>query len=126
MKEQIILNLLGTADWLSFAFSVLWATVGIYVIRISFTATRDPLKDKSPIHFSFSYFICDNVWPFLRELSLAVIFIRFSENLIGEKGTMYVSFGIGLVANLLPMYFVKMRDGIKAKLGIKDGDPSKN
>lgn len=120
MKDEILMNLLGTTDWLTFLFLVFWAGMGSFTLRIVYAMTRKPLSPGTPVTFSWGYFLHDNLPKFLGEWFLAIIVIRFSENYIGEKATTYIAFGIGLVANLLPMYIGKAIKKLQEKFGVTD------
>lgn len=78
-----------------------FALLGVLLNALLKTAKRDPLTDKSPVQFSWSFFWNDNVKRFLKSalITLIVIFvsIRFFKELTGAGNelSMLYAFGVG-------------------------------
>ena len=63
--------------------------------------SRNPNTKYSPHHFSWSFFLKDNVVKFVTEVILVALFIRFSYNFLGQNINQYVALIIGLGADRL-------------------------
>ena len=82
-----------------FASGFLFAFLGIFISLILQGLSRDPLSSRTPFAFSWTFFFSDNMTRIYRSiiLNVLVIFIslRFAENLIGEKMSMFYSLMVG-------------------------------
>lgn len=76
----------------TYAFALLGALT-LLLIQI---ATRKPLTNTSPVHFSLAYAICDNGRRMLLSAILIFVCVRFTKELIGIDSTMWLSFLIGI------------------------------
>lgn len=76
------------------------AVIGIALSLLLFTTKRDPLSERTPTHFSWKFFWNDNLKRILKSITLTVLVlfvtIRFSQELMGQKLTMFYAFSLGL------------------------------
>lgn len=86
---------LGTTDYVTFAASVFFALIGVAFFLLMHSAQRDPLDQRSPIPFSISFLLTDNLKRIATGIILVFIFLRFSEYYLGAKLSLVLSFIIG-------------------------------
>jgi len=76
------------------------ALIGIFISLLISTTKRDPLSPRTPREFSWNFFWNDNVKRILKSIALTVLVlfvtIRFSQELMGQKLTMFYAFSLGL------------------------------
>lgn len=95
----------------------LFALIGVWLRALLTTAKRDPLKDRSPVEFSWKFFFNDNVKRFVKSgvTTLIVIFlsIRFFKELTGtgDELLMLYSLGVGFGID-------KAIDALRKKTGV--------
>lgn len=95
----------------------LFALIGVCLRALLITAKRDPLKEGSPVEFSWKFFFSDNVKRFIKSgvTTIIVIFlsIRFFKELTGagDELLMLYSLGVGLGID-------KAIDALRKKTGV--------
>jgi hypothetical protein len=73
--------------------AICWALVGLFISMLMEGATRNPLKDATPVEWSWRVFFSDKVVRFFKSVTLAILVIvftiRFMEDLIGQFSMFY-------------------------------------
>lgn len=81
------------------AAAFVMSLIGIALSALLFTTKRDPLSERTPTEFSWHFFWNDNVKRIIKSILTATlvlfITIRFSQELMGQKLTMFYAFGVG-------------------------------
>jgi|SRR5690606_34807608 len=89
----------GTLNPGMLAAAFVMSLIGIALSMLLFTTKRDPLSERTPTHFSWKFFWNDNVKRIAKAIATTVlvlfITIRFSQELMGQKLTMFYAFGVG-------------------------------
>jgi hypothetical protein len=93
--------LFGTTDIPSVLVGFLWACVGIYLCLQDEANKRDVSNPRTPIQFSYTFLTRDNANRILRSVVIVLVFMRFSQELLGMKYTIYISFFYGLISDKL-------------------------
>jgi flagellar biosynthesis protein FlhB len=89
----------GTLNPELLAAAFVMALIGIALSALLFTTKRDPLSARTPTHFSWKFFWNDNTKRIVKSILTTVLIlfitIRFSQELMGQKLTMFYAFGLG-------------------------------
>lgn len=94
--DKFLYLILGTNDLVSFAASCFFALVGILLSLLLHATKRDVNEPTSPVQFSWSYLFCNNFKRILIAVISVFIALRFSDQLLGTRLTLFFSFIIGL------------------------------
>lgn len=90
----------GTLNPELLAAAFVMALIGIALSLLLFTTKRDPMSDRTPIEFSWKFFWNDNLKRVLKSIALTILVlfvtIRFSQEIMGQKLTMFYAFSLGL------------------------------
>jgi hypothetical protein len=100
MKEFLHL-VIGTDNWPMYFAEWFFAILGITLSLLIGVATRKPLSETSPVHFSFSFFWSDNMRRILVTVLSVFVTLRFANDIIGVDISLWGSLGIGLSHDLL-------------------------
>lgn len=100
---------LGGYNLGQFAGLLFWALIGAYIL-IQFNAnTRDPKAARTPVKFSWSFWIRDNARRAIFNLVLILTSIRFSQEITGKPINEFWALVIGLSSDLLAQALNKFR-----------------
>lgn len=105
---QLLSRLLGGITPLDFGVYYFWALVGAFITMQIHAQTRDVKSFRSPVRFSWAFWLQDNSRRILFNLVLIGAFIRFSDELIHVKISDVIAFGIGLAFDLLSLAITKL------------------
>lgn len=110
VRNDFLTNVIGTAPLGELLASIFYAFVGAFMLMLSQAATRDPLTKRTPFCWQWSYFFNDNTKRMLRNLFFIVIAVRFSQEFLGAKATMYGAFLIGLGSDKISELFMTKKE----------------
>jgi hypothetical protein len=120
--KTFIQEILGDLSIMQFAVSLFWAIWGIMLVLLYDSTTRKPLKNNSPVPFSLSYFIKDNLKKTLLSLMLIITAIIFCKQVLNVDLNNWYSLGIGLSFDIITLILKKKFSFLK---GIID-EPGKD
>jgi ABC-type methionine transport system permease subunit len=112
--KQFLAMLLGDQQPLPFASLVFYALVGAFVSILLQANHRDPRSIRSPVHFSWSFLLSDNVKRIVTGLILIVLALRFTKQIFGLDINDFWALAIGL-ANDKIAQFLKDKTNILGK-----------
>lgn len=96
----------------------LFAMLGAVLMLLFSTIKRDPNATSTPVHFSLSFLLSDNVKRIVATLLLIYIAIRFAEQFLGMRMEDWKAIGLGFGSDRLSQLF-------KDKLGVLKVDRNK-
>lgn len=94
-KSVFINNMTGGISLGNFFSYMLLALVGALIVLLWNTSKRDPLDKRTPLCFSISFFIRDNLVRLVLSFLLVWVTIIFSEQMLGVKVNAWIALGIG-------------------------------
>jgi len=100
----------GTTDMVLFVSSLVFGYIGCAVMLLLDIGQRNPKTTYSPTHFSWKFFLRDNVVKLLLDLILVAMFIRFLPEFCHEPINQFYAFLIGLGSDKLASYAKIARD----------------
>ncbi|MES2004349.1 MAG: hypothetical protein V4450_07495 [Bacteroidota bacterium] len=89
-------KLIGSNDLSSFAAAFFFALIGVALSLLLQTTKRDINASGTPFHFSWSFFLADNIKRIAAGLILIYIAIRFYPELFGKPINEYLAFVVGV------------------------------
>lgn len=105
--KQILLGPVGATNFLA---AILFA-VGVAVIMLWIRASkRDITGGKKPVNWSWSFYWKDNYKQIISTLALMLLCIRIAEHWMRGEWLIYISCGIGLLADQLALLVLKLKD----------------
>jgi hypothetical protein len=96
-------RLLGGYSPLDFAAFTFWACIGAFILMQIHANTRDAKSFRTPVNFSWRFWLLDNVRRITWNLLLILTAIRFSKDLTGREITDFWALVIGLSSDGLAM-----------------------
>ena len=96
-----------------------FAILGVLLSLRLHVMNRDELSTRTPVKFSWSFFFADNIMRILTALALIFIALRFMEEWLGAKPTMWLSFIIGFGLDKFAQ-FLKNQNILGKKLNEKN------
>lgn len=111
MKYKVIAHLIGPTAPDVFIAAVIFAAIGMLFTLLVGSLDRDPESKNSPVKFSFSYLLIDNVKRIMVSALAVLISIRFAPELFGIEITMWHGLGFGLCYDILA-HVIKQNTGI--------------
>jgi len=119
---QEYLNLIfGDASPAFIAAGFTFAIMGVILSLRLQIVNRDRESDRTPKHFSWSFFWLDNIKRLVTTLILIFVALRFTEEWMGAKTTMWLAFLIGLSVDKFAQ-FLKNQNILGKKLQQKNPD----
>jgi len=101
---------LGTSNLNLFWSSMFFGYVGVLIMILMELAGRDPKKAGSPFHFSWSYFLSDNVFRFILNTLIVAVCIRFMPQFINQPVAPWHALLIGFGSDYLAAKIKKQKD----------------
>lgn len=95
MKKFLNL-LLGTTDVPTYMAALFFALAGVIIILLIKSQKRNKLSPKTPLDFSWSFLLQDNIREIVLGLLMILMALRFSMEYAGEELTMWYALGVGL------------------------------
>lgn len=89
-------KIIGSNDLSSFAAAIFFALIGVFLSLLLQTTSRDINAKSTPFHFSWSFFLADNVKRIIAGLVMIFIAIRFYPEMFGKPIDEYLAFLIGM------------------------------
>jgi hypothetical protein len=102
--------IIGNMPLAEFAAAMLFACATAAVFILFRVSTRDPLSDRSPVNFSWSYFWNDTFKRNVGTVLLIFLTIRIVQYWIAPRYAIYSAILIGLISDQLAMLMLKLKD----------------
>jgi NhaP-type Na+/H+ or K+/H+ antiporter len=116
MKQDLITGLLGTKTIGEWIISLLFVTLGIAISLYADSLTRKKESLRTPLKYSISFLIKDNLIKILFSFFIVYTLIRFSEEIISIElkyfHCLFLGLGFDLLLTLPLKYQKKGRDFI--------------
>lgn len=111
MKEfkQILLGSMNGAEFAASLFFALATAFAIVLVRVK---KRDPLSERTPYQFSWSFYWRDNIKQNVGTLLLIFLTIRISQKWVKHEWLVYGAIIIGLIADKLAMLILKLQEKV--------------
>jgi len=115
--------LLGTLSGVQFSAILFIACLTAFTMFLIGTTKRDPNSISSPIKFSWSYFLSDEIKGLVSSFLLIILSIRFSQKWIDPENNALAGFLIGLISKKLASIFIIIQEFVSDM--VKDKFPAK-
>jgi hypothetical protein len=102
--NEISTALLGPFTFGHFLALLLLALIGAALSLLLQTTNRDVHSERSPVRFSWRFFICDNSRRFATSILLILVALRFTKDLFGFEITEFWALAIGFVNDKVGQY----------------------
>lgn len=102
--------LLGNANGAEFAAAFFFAILTSSALALFRVKKRNVESERSPEHFSWSFFWSDNIKQILGTIILIFLTIRISQYWIKPEWAVYGAVVIGLISDQLALLFLKVKD----------------
>lgn len=120
MLHQIMVKILEGFDVIAFCAALFYGILGMVIMRLIHANKRDVDSERTPKDYSYWFLIKDNAIRILTSLLLIMVFIRFSQDLLGKTITMWLGFGFGLISDklggLIQRVAVRLNDQVSAAI----------
>ena len=109
MKEfkEIIL---GNSSVAMFSAAMLFALLTAAAMALFRVKKRDISSERTPEHFSWSFFWSDNLKQIIGTFILIFLTIRISQKWVKPEWAVYCAVVIGLISDQLALLFLKVKD----------------
>lgn len=91
--SHYLLGDISSAAWVA---SLVFALTGVAISLLYSIDNRDKFSARSPVKFSFWFFLSDNSHRITLNILLILVFLRFTPELIGKELTMWLALLVGL------------------------------
>jgi len=113
MLHQIIVKILEGFDVVAFCAALFYALIGMVVMLLITSNKRDVNSDRTPVHYSYLFLIKDNAIRILTTVLFIMVFIRFSQELLGKTITSWLGFALGLISDRLGNFLQRIAGGFR-------------
>jgi hypothetical protein len=101
--QKLMQALLGGQDVWTFLGYVAWALIGAFIMVQIHANSRDPKSQRTPVKFSWAFWLRDNGRRALFSLVLIMVAIRFSPEIFGKEINHFWALIIGLSSDGLAL-----------------------
>jgi hypothetical protein len=109
MKKTFFESLSGGYDPGQFLGFFAWALIGAFIMICIQTQSRDPKSLRTPVKFSWIFWLRDNVRRVVFNIVLILVCIRFSQEVLGKPISDFGSLIIGLSLDGLAILINKFK-----------------
>tara|TARA_Y100000034_G_scaffold29728_1_gene36142 strand:+ start:20837 stop:21265 length:429 start_codon:yes stop_codon:yes gene_type:complete len=115
--QDLLIKILGTEDFEMILAGLIFAMVGA-ILSILIDSSKHKIENRGKGLFRAFVIIRYNIRRLLIAVLTIIVFMRFSDHLIGAKLTVWVGFVIGFISEKLSEYLKKLKDKLfNAKTG---------
>ncbi len=102
--------ILGSTSGAMFAAAMLFSLLTAAAMALFRVRKRDVASERTPEHFSWSFFWSDNFKQIIGTFILIFLTIRVSQYWVKPEWTVYGAVIIGLISDQLALLFLKIKD----------------
>lgn len=116
MKQDIIIGLLGGQQPSQFLVNILFALIGVVLTMLLSTTFRDIDSKRTPVEFSWSFFLQDNIKRLIAGIIMIFLALRFTPDIFGVQLSNWLAVIIGLINDSLALLIRNKVREFKSKL----------